>query len=191
MMIAGAASHAHGFHFTDPAQMAADIGTLPGPFTMRDLILLDDDQRGRAGHHGDLAFERLGIWRSAGLAHSLQLPWREARGVLRALPAFVIAAAAGIVLIPRAPLQLIILGVQVLAGVILPSAIIFLQLLLNDKEVLGDQFANKPWNNLGELDNYHSAVCAVAAAGGSSGCAPTVSECVEERENGDPDNGTG
>ena len=47
------------------------------------------------------------------------------------------AAAAGLVLIPRAPLQLIILGVQVLAGVMLPSAIIFLQLLLNDKELLG------------------------------------------------------
>ena len=30
----------------------------------------------------------------------------------------------------------------------LPSAIIFLQLLLNDKEMLGDQFANKPWNNI-------------------------------------------
>jgi Mn2+/Fe2+ NRAMP family transporter len=36
--------------------------------------------------------------------------------------------------------------VQVLAGVILPSAIIFLQLLLNDKELLGEH-ANKPWNN--------------------------------------------
>ena len=56
--------------------------------------------------------------------------------------------AAGIVLIPRAPLQLIILSVQVLAGLMLPSAIIFLQLLLNDKEVLGHRFANKPWNNL-------------------------------------------
>ena len=54
---------------------------------------------------------------------------------------------AGLVLIPRAPLQLIILGVQVLAGVILPSAIIFLQLLLNDRELLGD-YANKPWNNV-------------------------------------------
>jgi Mn2+/Fe2+ NRAMP family transporter len=29
----------------------------------------------------------------------------------------------------------------------LPSAIIFLQLLLNDKEMLGERFANKPWNN--------------------------------------------
>jgi Mn2+/Fe2+ NRAMP family transporter len=25
---------------------------------------------------------------------------------------------------------------------------IFLQLLLNDKELLGDRFANKPWNNV-------------------------------------------
>jgi Mn2+/Fe2+ NRAMP family transporter len=31
--------------------------------------------------------------------------------------------------------------------VILPSAIIFLQLLLNDRELLGD-YANKPWNNV-------------------------------------------
>ena len=29
----------------------------------------------------------------------------------------------------------------------IPSAIIFLQLLLNDKEMLGEQFANRPWNN--------------------------------------------
>ena len=59
-----------------------------------------------------------------------------------------VAAAAGLVLIPKAPLQLIILSVQVLAGIMLPSAIIFLQLLLNDKEMLGERFANKPWNNV-------------------------------------------
>ena len=29
----------------------------------------------------------------------------------------------------------------------LPSAIIFLQLLLNDKELLGEKYANKTWNN--------------------------------------------
>jgi Mn2+/Fe2+ NRAMP family transporter len=58
-----------------------------------------------------------------------------------------IAAAAAIVLIPGAPLQLIIVSVQVLAGIMLPSAIIFLQLLLNDKELLGQEFCNKPWNN--------------------------------------------
>ncbi len=36
---------------------------------------------------------------------------------------------------------------QVLAGVILPSAIVFLQLLLNDREMLGTRFANRTWNN--------------------------------------------
>jgi len=52
------------------------------------------------------------------------------------------------VLVPRAPLQLIIVSVQVLAGVMLPSAIVFLQLLLNDRALLGDKWANKPWNNV-------------------------------------------
>jgi Mn2+/Fe2+ NRAMP family transporter len=31
---------------------------------------------------------------------------------------------------------------------VLPSAIIFLQLLLNDKEMLGYRSANRPWNNV-------------------------------------------
>jgi Mn2+/Fe2+ NRAMP family transporter len=59
--------------------------------------------------------------------------------------------AVGVVLIPGAPLNVVILGVQVLAGIMLPSAIVFLNLLLNDKQVLrgphGSQFLNKPWNN--------------------------------------------
>ena len=29
----------------------------------------------------------------------------------------------------------------------LPSAIVFLQLLLNDRELLGDRWINRPWNN--------------------------------------------
>jgi len=51
------------------------------------------------------------------------------------------------VLIPHVPLQLVIISVQVFAGLILPSAIIFLQLLLNDRELLGDRWVNRPWNN--------------------------------------------
>jgi Mn2+/Fe2+ NRAMP family transporter len=82
-----------------------------------------------------------------GWPHSLQKPIREAPAFY-AVYGLCVIAAAGIVLIPRAPLQLIILSVQVLAGLMLPSAIIFLQLLLNDKQVLGERFANKPWNNL-------------------------------------------
>jgi Mn2+/Fe2+ NRAMP family transporter len=58
-----------------------------------------------------------------------------------------VGLAAAIGLIPGAPLRLIILGVQVLAGIMLPSAIIFLRLLLNDKEVLGDEYINKGWND--------------------------------------------
>ncbi len=55
--------------------------------------------------------------------------------------AAMIAAAAGIVLIPGAPLGVITEAVQALAGVLLPSASVFLLLLCNDREVLG------PWRN--------------------------------------------
>lgn len=76
----------------------------------------------------------------------MQKPVSEAPGFY-GVYVLCVGAAAGLVLIPRAPLQLIIVGVQVLAGIMLPSAIIFLQLLLNDKELLGERFANKFWNN--------------------------------------------
>jgi Mn2+/Fe2+ NRAMP family transporter len=79
--------------------------------------------------------------------HSLQMPFKQARGFYTTYIVCT-ALAAAIVLIPNAPLQTIIIGVQVLAGLMLPSAIIFLQLLLNDRELLGERFVNKPWNNL-------------------------------------------
>jgi Mn2+/Fe2+ NRAMP family transporter len=57
-----------------------------------------------------------------------------------------VMAAAGIVLIPGAPLGLITTSVQALAGVLLPSATVFLLLLCNDREVLGP-WVNAPWLN--------------------------------------------
>ncbi len=57
-----------------------------------------------------------------------------------------VLAAAGIVLIPGAPLGLITTSVQALAGVLLPSATVFLLLLCNDREVLGP-WSNSPWLN--------------------------------------------
>ena len=60
--------------------------------------------------------------------------------------ALMVAAAAGIVLIPQAPLGLITTSVQALAGVLLPSATVFLLLLCNDREVLGP-WRNPPWLN--------------------------------------------
>jgi Mn2+/Fe2+ NRAMP family transporter len=144
MMLAGNASHIHGFNFTDPAQMAADIGTFAGP-AMRMLILM---MMINAAILGTTAISLSSAWAYGevrGWPHSLQLPFSKAKGFY-IVYTLCVAAAAGLVLIPRAPLQLIILGVQVLAGVMLPSAIIFLQLLLNDKELLGS-YANRPWNN--------------------------------------------
>ena len=71
-----------------------------------------------------------------GLKHSLNRGFRQAKGFY-AIYAALIAVAAAIVLIPRAPLGLIIEGVQALAGVLLPAATVFLLLLCNDRAVLG------------------------------------------------------
>ena len=57
-----------------------------------------------------------------------------------------VALAAMIVLIPGAPLGLITIGVQALAGVLLPSATVFLLLLCNDHDVLGP-WVNPRWLN--------------------------------------------
>jgi len=50
------------------------------------------------------------------------------------------------VLIPGAPLGLITTAVQALAGLLLPSASVFLLLLCNDPQVLGP-WVNRPWLN--------------------------------------------
>jgi Mn2+/Fe2+ NRAMP family transporter len=145
MMLVGDASFRHHIPFADPAQMARALGPILGPFVRLALPLLMVN----AAVLGATAISLASSWALSevrGWKHRLQKSVREA-------PKFYIvygicvAMAAGLVLIPGAPLQLIILGVQVLAGVILPSAIIFLQLLLNDRELLGDEFVNKPWNN--------------------------------------------
>jgi Mn2+/Fe2+ NRAMP family transporter len=146
MMLAGNASFVRHWNFADPAQMAVQLGSVLGPFC-RDAILL---LMINAAVLGTTTISLSSAWAYGevrGWPHSLQKPVREAPAFY-AVYALCVMAAAAIVLIPRAPLQLIILSVQVLAGLMLPSAIIFLQLLLNDKEVLGEQFANKRWNNI-------------------------------------------
>jgi NRAMP (natural resistance-associated macrophage protein)-like metal ion transporter len=81
-----------------------------------------------------------------GARHSLHRSWKDAKFFYGAFTAMVVLAA-GIVLIPGAPLGLITTGVQALAGVLLPSATVFLLLLCNDKEVLGP-WVNRPWLNV-------------------------------------------
>ena len=80
-----------------------------------------------------------------GARHSLHRSWRDAKFFYASFSAMVVVAA-GIVLIPHAPLGLITTSVQALAGVLLPSATVFLLLLCNDKEVLGP-WVNRPWLN--------------------------------------------
>ena len=80
-----------------------------------------------------------------GTKSSLHRSWRDAK-LFYGLFAAVIAGAAAIVLIPGAPLGLITEAVQALAGILLPSASVFLLLLCNDREVLGP-WRNKPWLN--------------------------------------------
>ena len=55
--------------------------------------------------------------------------------------------AGGIVLIPNAPLGFLNLTVQVVATIFMPAAMMFLLLLLNDKEIMGEHI-NKHWQNI-------------------------------------------
>jgi Mn2+/Fe2+ NRAMP family transporter len=81
-----------------------------------------------------------------GARHSLHRGWREAKLFYGTFSGMVLLAA-GLILIPGAPLGVITTGVQALAGVLLPSATVFLLLLCNDRDVLGP-WVNKPWLNL-------------------------------------------
>ena len=145
MMLVGDALHRAGAVYTDPAQMAGVLGRSIGPAASTLVLLLMCN----AALLGATAISLSSSWawgEAMGWRNTLQAKMSEAPGFY-ACYALCVAAAAGLVLIPGAPLQTIILGVQVLAGVMLPSAIIFLQLLLNDREMLGERFANRPWNN--------------------------------------------
>jgi Mn2+/Fe2+ NRAMP family transporter len=89
-----------------------------------------------------------------GLNHSLHRGVKQAKGFYAVYTAL-IGGAAAIVLIPGSPLGLLTEGVQVLAGVLLPSATVFLLLLCNDRSVLG------PWVNGRRTNLFTSAVIAV------------------------------
>jgi len=145
MMLVGDKMYRQHIPFTDPAQMAQALGPVMGGFAKNALLMLMVN----AAVLGTTTISLSSAWAYGevkGWPHSLHKGIKEAPGFY-VVYALCVSLAAAIVLIPGAPLQLIIMGVQVLAGVMLPSAIIFLQLLLNDRELLGDEFVNRPWNN--------------------------------------------
>jgi Mn2+/Fe2+ NRAMP family transporter len=80
------------------------------------------------------------------MKHSLHRKFRDAKAFYASYSGLVLVAA-GIVLLPGAPLGLLTTAVQALAGVLLPSASVFLLLLCNDPEVLGP-WVNKRWLNI-------------------------------------------
>jgi len=81
-----------------------------------------------------------------GARHSLHRSWRDAKLFYGTFSGMVVLAA-GLILVPHAPLGVITTSVQALAGVLLPSATVFLLLLCNDRDVLGP-WVNRPWLNV-------------------------------------------
>ncbi len=78
--------------------------------------------------------------------HSLNLPVNQGKSFYAVL-GLCAAAAAGIVLIPGLPLVFVVLVVNVVAVLAMPPALVFLYLLVNDKEIMGD-VPSPRWANL-------------------------------------------
>ena len=78
--------------------------------------------------------------------HSLNLPLRQGRSFYLVL-LLQSAIAAGIVLIPGIPLEYIVLIVNVIAVLAMPPALLFLYMLVNDRELMGDM-VSPGWANI-------------------------------------------
>lgn len=123
------------------AQMGAATGHIAGALFA--IVLLDASLLGAAAVTLSTSYALGDVF---GTKHSLHRSWRDAKAFY-AIFSLLVAVAVAIVLTPKAPLGLITTGVQALAGVLLPSAIVFLLLLCNDRAVLGP-WVNSAWLNL-------------------------------------------
>jgi Mn2+/Fe2+ NRAMP family transporter len=77
--------------------------------------------------------------------HSLNLPFQQGKSFYLVLLVEA-AAAAGLVLIPGIPLVYIVLIVNVIAVLAMPPALLFLYMLVNDREIMGD-LVSPGWAN--------------------------------------------
>ena len=78
--------------------------------------------------------------------HSLNLPFNQGKSFYLVL-LLEAAAAAGLVLIPGIPLVYIVLVVNVIAVLAMPPALLFLYMLVNDREIMGD-LVSPAWANM-------------------------------------------
>ena len=139
VMFAASALHGSGIGFQDAGTVAAGLRSVSGPAAgaLFALVLFNASILGAAAVTLASAYS---IGDYAGLKHSLHRRWRDAP-VFHGAYVAAVSLGAAIVLIPGAPLGIVTTAVQALAGVLLPSALVFLLLLCNDREVLG------PWTN--------------------------------------------
>jgi NRAMP (natural resistance-associated macrophage protein)-like metal ion transporter len=89
-----------------------------------------------------------------GTRGSLHRSFREAKGFYSVFIVLIFGSAA-IVLIPGAPLGVIVEAVQALCGIVLPMTTLFLLMLCNDREILG------PWTNPSWLKALASVIVGV------------------------------
>src|SRR2546430_10067609 len=81
-----------------------------------------------------------------GLESGLDKRFEEAPAFYRLYPPLIVLGA-GVILIPRFPLFRVMVLSQVANGVLLPFVLIFVLLLVNDKELMGD-YTNSRWYNV-------------------------------------------
>jgi len=130
--------------FSDAGRVATELGRTLGltAGTFYAIVLLNASLIGAAAVTLSTSYAFGDVF---GARHSLNRGPLDAKGFYASFTLMVVAAA-GIVLLPGAPLGLITTSVQALAGVLLPSATVFLLLLCNDRQVLGP-WVNAPWLN--------------------------------------------
>jgi Mn2+/Fe2+ NRAMP family transporter len=132
-------------HFIDAGAVAAGIahyaGELPG--ILFALALIDASIIGASAVSLATAYA---VGDVLDLGHSLHNKPSESK-VFYAIYCGLIGLAAALVLTPGTPLGQLTNAVQSLAGVLLPSATVFLLLLCNDEAVLGP-WVNGRWSNL-------------------------------------------
>lgn len=155
-LMAGAAvtfaHHPEFGQFTDAGTVAQGIQRYFGrvPAVVFALALINYSMIGAAAISLSTAYAVADVLK---FKHSLHRRPTDAKAFYLMYGGLVLGAAA-LVLTPRVPLGLLTNAVQALAGVLLPSATVFLLLLCNDRAVLG------PWVNGRALNVFTGAVIA-------------------------------
>ncbi|HUH79673.1 MAG TPA: divalent metal cation transporter [Methanoregula sp.] len=137
----------YGMNIESAAQAAqVMMGTHPWVGTLIAIGLFD------AGFLGAICIALTNSWAFGevfGWAHSLNYKVREAFWFY-VFYFFGLVTAGAVVLIPGAPLVLITLFVQVVAVTLLPAALVFLIILLNNEEIMG-KYKNTRFDNIANI----------------------------------------